>query len=152
MGVYWSVKSYNADSSYITGEIKSRGHYEFNMSLARPFLTGREVHFRHGVEFFDKVLHTKFIFDEFGLSSEQELYFYYDSDDLIDGTNVQILGDGIILGMLTKPDKLLNVLQQLADHTNNFDKCEEHKELLELLELLKEAKQNNQLVHCFWCE
>ena len=153
MGNYWNVKSYKYDNSFITGEVKSRGYFEFNMQLAKAFFTGKIVEFRNGIDLFGQIMDSKDLYYEFGLYDKSQMDFYLNCDDLIDGSNLRSSDDDETrYGMLIKADKILNALQQISVRRDNFSADEKSEELLELIELLKNAKDNNDLIHCYWIE
>jgi hypothetical protein len=151
MGVYWQATAYKKDESYITGEIKSRGLYEFNMDLARNFRTSQTVQFRHGVIFFEELSRSNYLTD-YGLSGLSDLFFYFNSDDLVDGSNLRRLANGVTCGMLLEPFHILKTLEKLALATNNFKSKDNQNELLGLMQLLIDAQNNDCLVHFYRIE
>jgi hypothetical protein len=154
MGVYWKAASYKRDSSYISGEIKSRGLYEFNIEKIQAFETREQVQFRHGVQLFHDIMNSSNCYEIYGIyDKERALSFYFLSDDMIDGTTIRRnLTERF--GLLFEPQKPLEVLITLFRHTNNLESIvmDDKNEMYSLMNLLDNAVKNNYLVHFSWIE
>ena len=152
MGVHWTAISYKKDYSYITGEVKARGLYEFDIEKASPFSTNHKVMFRNGASLFYTIIQDSGSFENYGLyEKERQLSFYFCADDMIDGTTIR-RHNGARFGLLSEPAKPLETLLTIANNTYGFDTVEiESKiEMKQLIKLLEEAVQNNYSVHFFW--
>lgn len=149
MGVYWSVKSYKKDDSYITGEVKSRELYEFNLKKASDFLI-QKVSSRHGVQLFHEIIDSSNIYENFGLFDKNEMLFFLLSEDLIDGTTLREDDNDDSFGLLCKPNKALLTLEKISNKTIDFDSHQDKEFINELIEMLKTAVQNDYLIFCFW--
>lgn len=155
MGVYWTAVSYKKDASFISGEVKSRQCFEVNIPLARKFKASK-VDFRGGVQAFESIRKNAVDY-MYGIYSFGEMFFYFNADDLVDGSNIRKVSSEEYYGICYSPSESLKTLKKISEKTNNFmdwdgNPLENREGLIQLIALLQEANENGYLVHFYWSE